>query len=76
MKKWDIRVVEQDVRKWFHYPIEMPVNADGEGPAKVGESAVRMTYEVWDRLLMSHSSHEFLPDAINEAIRLNLEMET
>ena len=60
-----------DCRKWFHYPIEMPVTAEGQGPATVGVDAVEITYEVWDELLRSHASFDNLPDAINEAMRLN-----
>ena len=61
----------EDVRKWFYYPIEMPVTAEGMGPATVGVDASKITYEVWDVLLNSHGSFDNLPDAINEAIRLN-----
>lgn len=60
-----------DCRKWFHYPIEMPVTAEGQGPATVGVDAAKITYEVWDELLRSHASFDNLPDAINEAMRLN-----
>lgn len=63
-----------DVRKWFYYPIEMPVTAAGVGPATVGKDAARITYEVWDVLLNTHGAFETLPDAINEAMRLNAEM--
>ena len=61
----------EDVRRWFHYPIEMPVTAEGEGPATVGRDAARVTYEVWDVLLNTHAAFNNLPDAINEAMRLN-----
>ena len=70
IEKWNTRHYA-DVRRWFHYPIEMPVNYEGQGPATVGKDAVSITYEVWDVLLNSHSSFTNLPDAINEAIRLN-----
>jgi len=63
-----------DVRKWFYYPIEMPLSADGNGPAKVGTDAVNITYEVWDVLLNTHASFDNLPDAINEAMRLNAKL--
>lgn len=59
-------------REWFYYPIEMPLSADGQGPATVGVDAAKITYEVWDVLLNTYSSHGNLPDAINEAMRLNL----
>lgn len=60
-----------DVRRWDYYPIEMPLTADGKGPATVGVDAARIAYEVWDRDLLSHASYDNLPDAINEAMRLN-----
>jgi hypothetical protein len=60
-----------DVRKWFYYPIEMPITSDGQGPATVGVDAAAITYEVWDRLFNTHGSFDNLPDAINEAMRLN-----
>ena len=64
-----------DVRKWFYFPIEMPLTADGQGPATVGVDAATISYEVWDVLLNTHSSHNNLPDAINEAMRLNALLE-
>jgi hypothetical protein len=60
-----------DVRTWYYYPIEMPLSADGQGPATVGVDAAKITYEVWDRALTTHASFDNLPDAINEAMRLN-----
>ena len=62
-----------DCRLWYYFPIEMPVTADGNGPAEVGKDAARMTYEVWDMTLTSHGSFDFLPDAINHAMKLNAE---
>lgn len=63
--------VENDARLWQHYPIEMPLTADGNGPATVGVDAVKITYEVWDHFFVTHGSFDYLPDAINEAMRLN-----
>lgn len=63
--------IVMDVRQWYHYPIEMPVTANGEGPATVGIDAEKITYEVWDVLFNTHASFDNLPDAINEAMRLN-----
>ena len=60
-----------NVREWFHYPIEIPLTTEGNGPAKVGVDAVQISYEVWDRLLNTHATFDNLPDAINEAMRLN-----
>ena len=53
----------------------MPINEEGQGPAVVGKDATKITFEVWDMALQTHSSHTNLPDAINEAIRLNKEYE-
>jgi hypothetical protein len=64
-------MTEPDVRQWFHYPIEMPLSADGQGPATIGADAASITYEVWDVLLNTHASFDNLHDAINEAMRLN-----
>lgn len=61
----------EDVRKWFHYPIIMPITEDGKGPATIGTDAHSVTFEVWDQLYNSHASFDNLPDAINEAMRLN-----
>lgn len=58
-----------DVRTWFHYPIVMPLK-DGSGPASDAECDT-ITWEVWDKLLNTHGSFDNLPDAINEAMRLN-----
>lgn len=60
-----------DVRTWWHYPIEMPITADGKGPATVGVDAVAITYEVWDVLFNTYASYDNMPDAINESMRLN-----
>lgn len=64
-------IVVMDVRQWYYYPIEMPVTSNGDGPATVGIDAEKITYEVWDVLLNTHASFDNLPDAINEAMRLN-----
>lgn len=60
-----------DVRRWQYYPIQMPLTADGQGPAPIGVDATTITYEVWDREQTSYGSFENLPDAINESMRLN-----
>ncbi len=62
-----------DVHKWYYYPIPMPVSASGMGPATIGDDATSMTYEVWDQVFNTHGSFEFLVDAINHAIKLNLQ---
>lgn len=65
--------VSQNVREWMFFPIMMPLNADGDGPATIGEDATQITFEVWDQALETHASFDNLPDAINEAMRLNRE---
>lgn len=60
-----------DVRQWYYYPIEMPLTKGGQGPAKIGVDADRISYEVWDILLNTYAAFDNLPDAINEAMRLN-----
>jgi hypothetical protein len=67
-----VEVAGLDCRKWWFYPIEMPLTPDGEGPAIPGRDPIgSITYEVWDRQLNSHASFDNLPDAINEALRRN-----
>ena len=57
-------------REWTFYPIEMPVNESGYGPATVGADATSIIYEVWEAgTLRSISSHNTLPDAIISALR-------
>ena len=57
-------------RKWTHYPIEMPVTKDGTGPARIGDDADAMTYEVWDAVTFAaSSSHDKLSDAIEAWLR-------
>ncbi len=62
--------VPKSMRDWYFFPIEMPVTALGHGPATVGDDAVKVTYEVWDRVLNTHGSHDFLVDAIDQALAL------
>lgn len=63
--------VDPNVRNWYYFPIEMPVDKDGCGPATLGVDAVRVTYEVWNALYETVARFDYLPDAINEAMRLN-----
>ena len=58
-----------DARTWPYYPIEMPLNTEGQGPASIAE-AHSITYEVWDHFCNSYGSHKYLPDAINQALQL------
>ena len=61
---------EDDCRTWFYFPVPMPVNSCGHGPASI-EEATSMTYEVWDMWYNAYASFEYLPDAINMAMKLN-----
>lgn len=58
-----------DVRTWPYYPIVMPLK-DGRGPVKYKECD-KVTWEVWDRFCDSVASYNYLPEAINHAMRLN-----
>jgi len=66
-----------DVRQWPYYPITMPITADGRGPASVEKGEARaLTWEVWSQdLSQTFGPFEYLPDAINEAMRLSIESE-
>lgn len=61
-------------RDWFYYPITIPLAPSGMGPASI-EDATSITYEVWDQFCTSHGQFECLLDAINHAIKLNLNQE-
>jgi ADP-ribose pyrophosphatase YjhB (NUDIX family) len=61
----------ENVRGWQYFPIMMPLTAKGDGPATIGHDATQIKFEVWDQALETYGSFEFLPDAINEAMRLN-----
>jgi hypothetical protein len=61
-----------NVRTWPYYPITLPL-LQGEGPVSE-QDCDEITYEVWDQLCNSHGSYEYLPDAINEALRLTKEL--
>lgn len=68
----DVVGLPADVRQWPFYPIQMPFNADGKGPATIGVDAADIAYEVWDIEFNTHASFNNLPDAINEAMRLSI----
>jgi hypothetical protein len=63
-------------REQMYYVIVMPLNADGQGPASIEKGEARkLTWEVWDQAFMSYSSHDFLPDAIDDCNARNEEHE-
>ena len=65
--------VPKNSREWLYFPIVMPLTADGNGPARVGKDAAKLTWEVWDIFCETYGSFDYLLDAIDLAIRLNQE---
>lgn len=61
-----------NVGDWPYFPIPMPLTADGQGPATLGEDAATMSYQVWDWTNTSHGEFEHLSDAIELAMKLSL----
>ncbi|WP_394436728.1 hypothetical protein ACGGKE_07790 [Sphingobium naphthae] len=55
----------------FYYVIDMPLNAEGLGPATIGKDAVKMTYQVWDQYCDTHGEFDLLSNAIRHAQQLN-----
>lgn len=58
------------MRKWWYFPIIMPLTKEGHGPASNDEVS-EITFEVWDQELTSHASHKYLADAVDDAISRN-----
>lgn len=52
-------------RDQMYYVIVIPLNVEGNGPCTIPE-ATTILYEVWDQTCTTFSSHEFLPDAIDD----------
>ena len=43
-------MLPHDVRKWSHYPIVVPLTAEGNGPASEENGEVRkIVWEVWSQ---------------------------
>lgn len=59
-------------REQMYFVIVIPVNKEGQGPCDL-KDAVKLTWEVWDQVLTSYSSHDFLADAIDDMNRRNEE---
>ena len=56
---------------WPVYPIIMPLDALGRGPAKLGEGAIEVRFEVWERETLSTlGSYLYLHDAIDHCLRV------
>lgn len=62
----------KSVQQWYYYPVPMPIDEEGNGPCYYRDM-YKMMYEVWDRLHNTYGSFEYLPDAIDLAIKLNKE---
>ncbi len=60
----------KSIRDEFYFPITMPLDERGHGPASIRD-AVRLTWEVWDQELVSHASFDYLYQAIDRANELN-----
>ena len=65
------KVLPNDVRKWPYYPIIIPLNEYGEGPVDIRE-AVKVSWEVWNRVCTNYGTYEYQGDAISKAIELTL----
>lgn len=66
--------LDPDMRKWFYYPIVMPINKEGHGPASEESGDIwKIKWEVWDQETITHGSYDYLFEAVNEAMRLELE---
>jgi len=63
-----------NVRNRPYYPIVMPLNKDGYGPASRGDID-SITFEVWDRLCNSYESFDNLLDAVQLAEDMNEDYE-
>jgi hypothetical protein len=64
--------VPVNARERMYYPIIMPLNADGYGPASEERGEIRkITWQVWDQFCDTFGDFDCLPDAIMEAERLN-----
>jgi hypothetical protein len=61
-----------DVDTWPFYPIVMPLK-EGQGPASDAECD-EITWEVWDRFCNSYGNFKYLPEAINESLKLTKEL--
>lgn len=63
-------MIPKNPRLRMYYPIVMPLDSEGRGPCPDDEIS-ELTWEVWDQLCMSHGSHRFLQDAIQQCEELN-----
>jgi hypothetical protein len=69
-----LSAVPSAVRDRLYFPIIMPLDKRGMGPASESKGQIRkITWEVWDQFCETFGSFDCLPDAIQEAERLNRE---
>lgn len=67
-------MIPENVRERWYFVIVMPVDVNtGHGPVSPEKERCYLWWEVWDQELISYSSYEYLPDAIQECERLNKE---
>lgn len=56
----------------YYFPVPMPLDADGKGPASFEKGEVRkLVFEVWDQDFRTHGTFDSLLEAIAHANRLN-----
>lgn len=67
-----MKTLPTDMSEWAYYPIEMPIDKDGNAPATIGEECIAMQYQVWDRAGIAYGTYYLLPDAVNKAMQLSL----
>ena len=60
----------RDLNDWWFFVIDIPVDAEGNGPVTVAEAS-KIVYEVWDREFNTHGSFPYLRDAVALAVQLN-----
>ena len=59
-------------KRWHYYVVDIPMNDQGDGPVSIRE-ATQISYQVWDVNMIKIREFEFLFQAIEEAVRLNIE---
>lgn len=62
------KLVPVDTREWPLFVVPMPLNKNGSGPATIGDDAVTIQYEVWDRTYKVVSTHDNISDAVETCL--------
>lgn len=60
-------------REQYFYPIIMPLDKDGNGPAAYSDIE-EIKYEVWDQTCTEHGRFEYMADAIDHANDMNYQL--